>query len=207
MLLTSLSATRAISAISRRSSTAALACGLASRMAQHATGFSTTSAASSIASLLNDPSLLGDSLAEGKATTFDVFDPGASAVQFDEGSAVIAKVRRMGREDAMQAIERASGALSGWKDGTTALQRSGILSQWSNLIKENAEDVAKIMTLESGKPLQESRGEINYGCSFLEYSAAEAVRPNSAGGGYIAPSPFTASGSGAPRGKIMASKT
>ena len=34
-------------------------------------------------------------LAEGKATTFDVFDPGASAVQFDEGSAVIAKVRRM----------------------------------------------------------------------------------------------------------------
>ena len=103
--------------------------------------------------------------------------------------------------------KRASGALSSWKDGTTALQRSGILSQWSNLIKENAEDVAKIMTLESGKPLQESRGEINYGCSFLEYSAAEAVRPNSAGGGYIAPSPFTASDSGAPRGKIMASKT
>ena len=59
------------------------------------------------------------------------------------------------------------------------------------------------MTLESGKPLHESRGEVAYGTSFLDYYAAEAIRPNSAGGGYMSPSPFTAPGDGAPRGKIM----
>lgn len=59
------------------------------------------------------------------------------------------------------------------------------------------------MTFESGKPLNESRGEVNYGTSFLDYYAAEAIRPNSAGGGFIAPSPF-AMPDGTPRGKIMA---
>jgi len=138
------------------------------------------------------------------ADTFDVVDPGASSNQFEDGSAVIAKVRRMGRDDTKQAIERANAALRGWKDETTALHRSDILSKWSALIKENSEDVAKIMTLESGKPLHESRGEVAYGTSFLDYYAGEAIRPNSAGGGYMSPSPFTAPGSGAPRGKIMA---
>ena len=46
------------------------------------------------------------------------------------------------------------------------------------------------MTLESGKPLKESIGEVGYGTSFIDYYAAEAVRPSSAGGGYICPSPF-----------------
>eukprot|EP00578_Thalassiosira_sp_NH16_P029504 CAMPEP_0181090700 /NCGR_PEP_ID=MMETSP1071-20121207/8003_1 /TAXON_ID=35127 /ORGANISM="Thalassiosira sp., Strain NH16" /LENGTH=190 /DNA_ID=CAMNT_0023172787 /DNA_START=15 /DNA_END=584 /DNA_ORIENTATION=+ len=135
--------------------------------------------------------------------TYDVVDPGASAGQHDDGSAIIAQVQRMGREDTKRAIDRASAALGGWKDGTTALHRSGILSKWSELIKENTQDIAKIMTLESGKPLHESIGEITYGTGFLDYYAAEAIRPNSAGGGSISPSPFVAP-DGGPRGKIMA---
>jgi len=159
-----------------------------------------STATPSIASMLSDPSLLGSAGTD----TFDVVDPGASAKQVKDGSAVIAQVRRMGRDDTQQAIERASAALSGWKDGTTALYRSGIISKWSALIKENSEDLAKIMTLESGKPMIESRGEVTYGTSFLDYYAGEAIRPNAAGGGYMSPSPFTGPGSGAPRGKIMA---
>jgi succinate-semialdehyde dehydrogenase/glutarate-semialdehyde dehydrogenase len=60
------------------------------------------------------------------------------------------------------------------------------------------------MTIESGKPLHESRGEVAYGTSFLDYYAAEAIRPNAAGGGFIVPTPFTAPGGSAPRGKVMA---
>ncbi|KAL7530951.1 hypothetical protein ACHAWF_003575 [Thalassiosira exigua] len=163
-------------------------------------------ATSAVTSLLNDPSLLGEGLSNlsGGETTFKVVDPGASAKQFGDGSAEIAQVRCMGRLETKEAIERASAALSGWKDGTTALRRSTLITKWSELIKENAEDIATIMTLESGKPLHESRGEVTYGTSFLDYFAAEAVRPSSAGGGYMCPSPFTAPGGGAPRGKIMA---
>lgn len=55
---------------------------------------------------------------------------------------------------------------------------------------ENLEDMATIMTYESGKPLVESRGEVVYGTSFLEYYAAEALRPTSTGGGVLIPTPF-----------------
>ena len=165
----------------------------------NAAAFSTAS--SRLTSILNDPTLITcDSL---PSQTFDVVDPGASAVQFEDGTAVIAHVRRMGRDDTNDAINRAHMALPDWRDKTTAAYRSGILSEWSSLIKESAEDIAKIMTLESGKPLAESRGEVNYGTSFLDYYAAEAIRPNSAGGGFISPTPF-ATPDGAPRGKMMA---
>lgn len=60
------------------------------------------------------------------------------------------------------------------------------------------------MTMESGKPLQESLGEVAYGTSFLDYYAAESIRPSGAGGGFIVPTPFTHPGATAPRGKVMA---
>lgn len=165
----------------------------------NAAAFSTAS--TRLTSILNDPTLINcDS---PPSQTFDVVDPGASAVQFEDGTAVIAHVRRMGRDDTLEAINRAYMALPDWRDKTTAAYRSGILSEWSSLIKESAEDIAKIMTLESGKPLAESRGEVNYGTSFLDYYAAEAIRPNSAGGGFISPTPF-ATPDGKPRGKMMA---
>lgn len=62
--------------------------------------------------------------------------------------------------------------------------------RWSELVKENADDLAKIMTLESGKPLNESYGEVSYGASYIDFYAAEALRPTSAGGGLIIPTPF-----------------
>ena len=152
-----------------------------SYVAAFSTIFTATSA---ITSLLKDPTLLGNDNSNSNASstnvdtlnTFDVVDPGASTRQVNDGSVIIAKIRRMGRTDTKQAIDRASTALVGWKDGTTALQRSGILTKWSSLIKENTEDIAKIMTLESGKPLHESRGEVAYGASFLDWFAAEAIR-------------------------------
>lgn len=159
-----------------------------------------STATSRLTSILKDPSLIvtGDAL-----TVFDVVDPGSSASQFEDGTAVIAQVRRMGRDDTKAAISRAHSALPHWKDKTTAAYRASILSKWSSLIKESAEDIATIMTLESGKPLIESRGEVNYGTSFLDYYAGEAIRPNSAGGGFISPTPFSMP-DGAPRGKILA---
>lgn len=160
-----------------------------------------STASARLASIVNDPTLI--TCDSPPFQTFDVIDPGASAAQFQDGSAVIAHVRRMGREDTKDAINRAHMSLPDWRDKTTAAHRSGILSEWSKLIKESAEDIAKIMTLESGKPLAESRGEVNYGTSFLDYYAAEAIRPNSAGGGFISPTPF-ATPDGAPRGKMMA---
>lgn len=162
-----------------------------------------STASSRLTSILNDPSLITSDSPPPPSQTFDVVDPGASVAQFADGTAVIAHVRRMGREDTIAAIDRAHNALPDWRDKTTAAHRSGILSKWSSLIKESAEDIAKIMTFESGKPLTESRGEVAYGTSFLDYYAGEAIRPNSAGGGFISPSPF-AKPDGAPRGKIMA---
>ena len=92
------------------------------------------------------------------------------------------------------------------------MKRSKILSDWSDLIKESIDDLSLIMTLESGKSLIESRGEVSYGASFLDYYASEALRPTSAGGGFLIPTPFEESMSsssqqgegGSPRGRVMA---
>lgn len=165
-----------------------------------AAAFST--AGTRLTSILNDSTLI-TTCDSPPSQTFDVVDPGASAAQFQDGTAVIAHVRRMGQADTKDAINRAHMALSDWRDKTTAAHRSNILSKWSSLINESAEDIAKIMTLESGKPLAESRGEVNYGTSFLDYYAAEAIRPSSAGGGFISPTPF-ATPDGTPRGKMLA---
>jgi succinate-semialdehyde dehydrogenase/glutarate-semialdehyde dehydrogenase len=66
------------------------------------------------------------------------------------------------------------------------------------LIQEHKNDIATIMTLEAGKPLQESLGEVNYGTSFLDYYAAEALRP----GGTLLPTAF-ANPDGSPKGQAM----
>ena len=58
----------------------------------------------------------------------------------------------------------------------TAKERAGILRKWFNLMMENQEDLARIMTAEQGKPLAESRGEIAYGASFIEFFAEEGKR-------------------------------
>jgi len=77
--------------------------------------------------------------------------------------------------DTHAAIQAAADALPGWKR-KTAKERSAILRQWFTLIMAAQEDLAQLMTAEQGKPLAESRGEIAYAASFIEWFAEEAKR-------------------------------
>ena len=90
---------------------------------------------------------------------------------------VIASVPMLGAEETRAAIEAADKAMKGWK-ALTAKERANIMRDWYNLIMENQEDLAQIMTAEQGKPLAESRGEIAYGAAFIEFFAEEAKRLN-----------------------------
>ena len=123
---------------------------------------------------LTDPSLLkercyldGTWLGGEWGETFPVTNPA-------DGS-ILAQVPRMGRAVAERAIESAHAAFPSWA-ARTAKERSAILRRWHDLILENQEDLARLMTAEQGKPLAESRGEVAYGASFLEWYAEEAKR-------------------------------
>ncbi|PMH46010.1 succinate-semialdehyde dehydrogenase (NADP(+)) [Vibrio sp. 10N.286.49.B3] len=74
-----------------------------------------------------------------------------------------------------QGIERAHDAQKEWAK-QTAKQRAVILKAWYELLMENQADLARLMTLEQGKPLAESMGEVSYGASFVEWFAEEAKR-------------------------------
>jgi succinate-semialdehyde dehydrogenase/glutarate-semialdehyde dehydrogenase len=145
---------------------------------------------------LKDHSLIEWSPNTTDERCFPVFDPASP-------TAMLAQVPVFDKRDANGAIQRCSVALPSWRDETTATFRASLLSKWSSLIQDNLEDLATVMTLESGKPLAESRGEVNYACSFLDYYAAEAVRSTSAGGGFMVPTPFVSSGTTIPKGHIM----
>ncbi len=86
-------------------------------------------------------------------------------------------VPKMGATETRRAIAAASAAFPAWRS-RSAKERSGILRRWYELILDNKEDLARIMTLEQGKPLSESRGEIAYGAAFIEWFAEEAKRVN-----------------------------
>ena len=178
----------------------AVACAILSVHARTASALSTMALPSvgEISFHLNNPSLLSATTINPGEKTFDVVNPGSK-----DGKQIIAKCHVMDRSDAKNIIEASAAALPAWRDGTTCLHRSKILTKWSDDIKDNIEDIATIMTMESGKPLAESKGEVMYACSFLDYYAGEALRPTSAGGGFIAPSTF-ATPEGTPRGQIMA---
>ncbi len=76
---------------------------------------------------------------------------------------------------AVAAIEAANAALPAWK-ARTAKERAALLRKWFDLIIENEDDLAAIMTREQGKPLAEARGEIRYAASFIEWFGEEAKR-------------------------------
>ncbi len=82
---------------------------------------------------------------------------------------------KMGRPETRRAIEAADAALPAWR-ALTAKERAATLRKWNDLILENKEDLARIMTAEQGKPLAEARGEIVYGASFVEWFAEEGKR-------------------------------
>jgi succinate-semialdehyde dehydrogenase/glutarate-semialdehyde dehydrogenase len=84
-------------------------------------------------------------------------------------------VPRMGAQETRRAIDAASAAWPAWRK-KTAKERGAILRKWNDLMLENADDLALIMTAEQGKPLAESKGEIAYAASFLEWFAEEGKR-------------------------------
>ncbi|MHB0766351.1 NADP-dependent succinate-semialdehyde dehydrogenase [Stutzerimonas sp. NM35] len=88
---------------------------------------------------------------------------------------ILGTVPKMGAAETRRAIEAAERALPAWCE-LTAKERSQTLRRWFELILENQEDLARLMTLEQGKPLTESRGEIAYAASFIEWFAEEAKR-------------------------------
>jgi succinate-semialdehyde dehydrogenase/glutarate-semialdehyde dehydrogenase len=87
----------------------------------------------------------------------------------------IGTVPRMGGAETKRAIEAAERALPAWR-AKTAKERAVILRKWFDLMMANQEDLAQLMTAEQGKPLTESRGEIAYGASFIEWFAEEGKR-------------------------------
>ncbi len=87
----------------------------------------------------------------------------------------IASISDANIADAIQAVEGAKSALKGWSNFSVN-QRAQILKRWFELICQNSQKLAQILTLEQGKPIQEARGEINYGASFIEWFAEEGKR-------------------------------
>jgi succinate-semialdehyde dehydrogenase/glutarate-semialdehyde dehydrogenase len=87
----------------------------------------------------------------------------------------IGTVPAMGVAETRRAIDAAESAWADWRK-RSAKERAGLLRKWFELMMANQEDLARIMTIEQGKPLAESRGEIAYAASFVEWFAEEAKR-------------------------------
>jgi succinate-semialdehyde dehydrogenase / glutarate-semialdehyde dehydrogenase len=87
----------------------------------------------------------------------------------------IVSIPNAGAEETRRAIEAADRAFESWRK-VPAKERSYALRRWFNLIMDNQEDLAQLMTAEQGKPLAESRGEVAYGGAFVEWFAEEGRR-------------------------------
>lgn len=99
--------------------------------------------------------------------TFNVENPATGEV--------LGTVPKCGRSETARAIAAAAKAWPAWR-AKTALERANLLLRWHDLIMANREDLARLMTLEQGKPLAEASGEIAYGASFIRWFAEEARR-------------------------------
>ncbi len=97
------------------------------------------------------------------------------AVRNPATGATITAVPDCGAAEARSAVEAASSAFPEWKS-RTAKERSAVLKRWFALMIENQEDLAKLISMEQGKPMTESRGEIAYSAGYVEWFAEEAKR-------------------------------
>ncbi len=121
---------------------------------------------------LNDPTLLETrSFINGEWAeadkTYDVVNPATGET--------VASVADFGRDGVKKAIDAAYDVQKDWA-ALTAKERADILLKWHDLMLENQEDLAQILTAEMGKPILEARGEIGYGASFLRWFAEECRR-------------------------------
>jgi succinate-semialdehyde dehydrogenase/glutarate-semialdehyde dehydrogenase len=132
---------------------------------------SATPVASPLGSL-QDPTLLKtQALVNGLwvdgSSQFAVTDPATGAL--------LANVANLGADGAEAAIAAANAAWPAWR-AMTAKARGAILMKWFHLLNQHADDLARIMTAEQGKPLAEAKGEVGYGASFIEWFAEEGRR-------------------------------
>jgi succinate-semialdehyde dehydrogenase/glutarate-semialdehyde dehydrogenase len=106
-----------------------------------------------------------------------VAPPGASTIEVDNPATgeIVGTVPRLGAADTRHAIEAANRALPGWR-ARTAKERAAIMRRWFDLMMANQADLARLMTTEQGKPVAESKGEVAYAASFLEWFGEEAKR-------------------------------
>jgi succinate-semialdehyde dehydrogenase/glutarate-semialdehyde dehydrogenase len=99
--------------------------------------------------------------------TIDVFNPATGQK--------MGTIPKMGADETRRAIDAANAAMPAWRK-MLAKERAAILRRWFDLMMENQDDLARLMTAEQGKPLAESKGEIAYAASFIEWFAEEAKR-------------------------------
>jgi succinate-semialdehyde dehydrogenase/glutarate-semialdehyde dehydrogenase len=123
---------------------------------------------------LKDPSLLrqqcyidGEWCDANDASTFTVTNPATGET--------VGTAPHMGASETRRAIDAANAAWPAWRK-KSAKERAAILRKWNDLMLENADDLALIMTAEQGKPLPESKGEVAYAASFFEWFGEEAKR-------------------------------
>ena len=124
--------------------------------------------------MLSDPTLLkkyaylnGEWCGADAAASFAVINPATGAT--------LAEVPDMAAAETRRAIEAANAVLPAWRS-RPAKERSLLLRAWFELILANADDLARLITAEQGKPLKEAHGEVLYGASYLEWFAEEAKR-------------------------------
>ncbi|KAJ5138689.1 uncharacterized protein N7515_003537 [Penicillium bovifimosum] len=124
---------------------------------------------------LNDPTLLDSrGLINGEwrdaidLKTFPVYEPATASVLYPCAD--------FGREEFVEAINAAHVGYKSFYKDTTAKERAQLLRRWNDLIIENSEDLAKILSLENGKTLAEAKAEVAYAASFVAWFAEEAVR-------------------------------
>lgn len=103
-----------------------------------------------------------------------VGDP-VDAIRNPATGETIAHVPQLGQQAAQEAVTAAHAALSPWSE-KLATDRAAVLRRWFDLMREHREPLATILTLEQGKPIAESRGEIDYASSFVEFYAEQAKR-------------------------------
>lgn len=123
---------------------------------------------------LNDPTLFRQqALINGRWRDASSKEP--LAVTNPANGQQLGSVPKMGAAETREAIDAAAGALPAWR-ALTAKERSAILRRWFELMMEHQDDLARLMTLEQGKPLAEAKGEISYAASFIEWFAEEGKR-------------------------------
>ncbi|WP_183439556.1 NADP-dependent succinate-semialdehyde dehydrogenase [Pseudoduganella violacea] len=123
---------------------------------------------------LKDPSLLRQQAYLNGAWS-DADNGETHAVTNPATGEQIGTIPNMGTAETRRAIEAANAAWPAWRK-KSAKERAVVLRKWYELILENADDLALLMTTEQGKPLAESKGEVQYGASFIEWFAEEGKR-------------------------------